>query len=195
MSPGGDVLLGRPHRVLVERVGHGAAHVGRRADPVGQGPWPAGRAGGSSRRPAGRAGPWPAAWARVELVGAPGRIDDHVVDEHHPLAPVVEGGQLADHRQDGVGMAEVVGRACPAGARPPGPRRSRGSRPGRRGAAGRSGRSGESKASRMASSAASTPPVPLTRPPVTASRSTAPSVGHLVPRAVMVASGLRPTNE
>ena len=46
----------------------------------------------------------------VELGVAPGRVDHHVVDQHHPLAPVVEGGQLADDGQDGVGLAEVVGR-------------------------------------------------------------------------------------
>ena len=33
-----------------------------------------------------------------------------VVHEGDPLAPVVEGGQLADHRDDGVGMPEIVGR-------------------------------------------------------------------------------------
>ena len=31
-------------------------------------------------------------------------------DEHHALTPVVECGQLADHGQDGVGMAQVVRR-------------------------------------------------------------------------------------
>ena len=45
----------------------------------------------------------------VELVGVPRGVDDHVVDQHHPLAPVVERGQLADHGQDGVGVPEVVG--------------------------------------------------------------------------------------
>ncbi len=45
----------------------------------------------------------------VELVGPPRRVDHHVVNQHHPLAPVVEGSQLADDGQDGVRMAEVVG--------------------------------------------------------------------------------------
>ena len=40
---------------------------------------------------------------------APGG-DEGVGDERDPLAPVVVGGQLADDRQDGVGVAEVVGR-------------------------------------------------------------------------------------
>jgi hypothetical protein len=44
----------------------------------------------------------------MELVDSPVRVDDHVVDEHHPLAPVVEGGQLADDGQDCVGLAQVV---------------------------------------------------------------------------------------
>ena len=47
---------------------------------------------------------------RVELIGAPGGVDDHVVDEHHTLVPVVEGGQLTDHGQDGIGVSEVIGR-------------------------------------------------------------------------------------
>ena len=51
-----------------------------------------------------------ASWAASSSLGRPRRVDDHVVDQHHPLAPVVEGGQLADDRQDGVGMAEVVRR-------------------------------------------------------------------------------------
>ncbi len=42
------------------------------------------------------------------LLGGLG-LDDHVVDEDHPLTPVVEGGQLPDDGQDGVGVAEVVG--------------------------------------------------------------------------------------
>ena len=35
---------------------------------------------------------------------------EHVVDERDPLAPVVKGGELADHRDDGVRMTDVVGR-------------------------------------------------------------------------------------
>ena len=35
---------------------------------------------------------------------------DHVLDERDPLAPVVEHRQLTDDRQDGVGVAQVVGR-------------------------------------------------------------------------------------
>ena len=47
---------------------------------------------------------------RVEL-GVGGALGgQHVVDQHDPLAPVVVGHQLADHRHDGVGVAEVVGR-------------------------------------------------------------------------------------
>ena len=39
---------------------------------------------------------------------APGLVDDHVVDQHDPLAPVVEGAQLADDVQHGVGQPGVV---------------------------------------------------------------------------------------
>ena len=39
---------------------------------------------------------------------APVLPDDHVVHEHDALAPVVEGAQLPDHVQDGVGEAGVV---------------------------------------------------------------------------------------
>ena len=35
---------------------------------------------------------------------------DHVVDQDDALAPMVEGGELADHHQGGIGMAQVVGR-------------------------------------------------------------------------------------
>ena len=107
---GGHVLLGRPHRVLVQRVGHGPAHV-RREVPVRSGNslagWSRGRkqsAANRSRRVEG------IAVGEVQLVGSPSRVDDHVVDEHHPLTPVVEGGQLPDHGQDGIRMAVVVGR-------------------------------------------------------------------------------------
>ena len=37
-------------------------------------------------------------------------IHDHVVDQGHPLAPVVEGGELTDDRHHGVGLVTVVGR-------------------------------------------------------------------------------------
>ena len=109
MSPASDVLLGRPHGVHVERVGHGPGDVvGRRL---------AGRQqpGGLDGRPDAVGGQLVEAGlgglvGGVELVVAPRRVDHHVVDEHDPLAPVVEGGQLADHGQDGVGLAQVVGR-------------------------------------------------------------------------------------
>ena len=123
------------------------------------------------------------------------RSDHHVVDEHHPLAPVVEGGELSDDRQQRVGMAEVVaGRvrqvldladhvvaevADEAGVE----RRQIGAGPASR------------SAPRIASRAASIPPSPLTRRPVSASRSSAPSADTSAPRADTVASGFRPTNE
>ena len=44
----------------------------------------------------------------IDLIGAPGRVQDHVLNQDDSLAPVVEGGQLADQGHDGVGMAEIV---------------------------------------------------------------------------------------
>ena len=44
----------------------------------------------------------------VELGIARAFGHDHVLDERHPLAPVVERGKLADHRQHRVGNDEVV---------------------------------------------------------------------------------------
>ena len=44
------------------------------------------------------------------LLGRPVRGHHDVLDQDDPLAPVVEGGQLADHHQGGVGVPEVVGR-------------------------------------------------------------------------------------
>jgi len=38
------------------------------------------------------------------------RLDEHVVDEGYPLAPVVKGGELTNHRDDGVRMPKVIGR-------------------------------------------------------------------------------------
>jgi hypothetical protein len=46
--------------------------------------------------------------ASVELVVVEAGLDEHVLDERDPLAPVVVGGQLADDRHHGVGVAEVV---------------------------------------------------------------------------------------
>ena len=109
---GDDVLLGRPHRVLVaaRRTWCGATSPGGRV-PRRQRPGRLGRAGrkqsaascvepglGLARGPR-RAPSAPQAGSMTTLS-----------IEHHPLAPVVEGGQLADDRQDGVGVAEVVGR-------------------------------------------------------------------------------------
>ena len=37
-------------------------------------------------------------------------VEQHVVDEGDPLPPVVEGGELADDRYDGIRVAQVVGR-------------------------------------------------------------------------------------
>ena len=48
--------------------------------------------------------------AAVELVVAEAGLDEHVLDERGPLAPVVVGGELADHRHHRVGVALVVGR-------------------------------------------------------------------------------------
>ena len=49
-----------------------------------------------------------------EPVGIPALVlvalEEHVVDERDALAPVVKGGELTDHRDDGVGMTNVVGR-------------------------------------------------------------------------------------
>ena len=79
----GLVPLGREHHGLVERDGPG------RGQPVDAGPGPV--------------------VGLVEPGRAPARVDDDVLDEEDPLAPVVEHGQLADHREHGVGMAQVVG--------------------------------------------------------------------------------------
>ena len=42
--------------------------------------------------------------------GRPVRVEQDVVDECDPLAPVIKCGQLTDDRDDGVGVPEVVGR-------------------------------------------------------------------------------------
>ena len=97
---GRDVLLGRLDAVLVQAGRHGAAR--RRL-----GECRLARAADGQRRSRGRKQSAASVSScahgrlvgRVHLIGAPGRVDDHVVDEDDPLAPVVEGGQLADDRQ------------------------------------------------------------------------------------------------
>jgi len=103
------VLLSGPHGVLVEGVGHGAVDIAGRWHPFGE---RSGRlidrleaVGGQPVEP-----DEGVVMGGVELGPAPAGIGHHVVDEHDPLAPVVEGGQLTDHRQDGVRLPEVVGR-------------------------------------------------------------------------------------
>ncbi len=106
---GVDVLLGGAHRILVEAVGHGPGHVVGRELAGRQ------RPGGLGRRTHAVDGQLVEAGLGVgmgtlEVVVAPRRVDHHVVDQHHPLAPVVEGGELSDDGQDGVGLPEVVWR-------------------------------------------------------------------------------------
>ena len=97
------------HGVHVQPVGHGPGHVRGRGLPGGQEPR------GLRRRADAVGGQVVQAVVGrgvggIELGVAPRRVDHHVVDQDHPLAPVVEGGQLADHAQHGVGLAEIVGR-------------------------------------------------------------------------------------
>ena len=63
----------------------------------------------------------------IQLVVGGVRWDAGVRDERDPLAEVVEGGQLADDRQHGVGIARRRPGVRRAGARPRARRRSRGS--------------------------------------------------------------------
>ena len=101
------MLLGRTNSVLVEPISHGADHVWRR--------WLAG-----CEQPGGLRGGAHAIDGElvqsdlgrgirpVEVVGRPRRVDHHVVDQDHPLAPMVEGRQLSDDSQDGIRLSEVV---------------------------------------------------------------------------------------
>jgi hypothetical protein len=157
----------------------------------GRGGWSRGRkqsaASSSSRATA-------SAWAASSASAVPRRVDDHVVDEHHPLAPVVERGQLADHRQHGVGMALVVGGRAGQVLDLPDHVVAQvadqaGMERGQVGEVGRLERLEDGLQGRQDAA------VPLTPCPVIGVEVEVPSVVTVVPRAVMVARGLRPTNE
>ena len=106
--PGVDVLLGHRHRRPVGVARHGPVPF-RRCEPgLGHGHRPRGDPPAAVHRklahPLGR-----------RLVGGgdlrlgPALSDHHVVDQHDPLAPVVERRQLADDHKGGIGVAEIVG--------------------------------------------------------------------------------------
>ena len=103
---GQDVLLGHLDRRLVLAGGHAGAHLGQRLAGVG-------RLDGDVRQRLAELhghGLDPAGGLVVGdvEVGAGAAEHGHALDERHPLAPVVEGGQAPDHAHHGVGQVEVV---------------------------------------------------------------------------------------
>ncbi len=104
---GEDVLLGHLHGAPVRLAPHRGAHLRERIVGIGRfDERLVERAAAVSGQlvEAGQRGVVP----RVELrVGQPGLYED-VLDEAHPLAPVVVGRQLPDHGQHRVRVAEVV---------------------------------------------------------------------------------------
>ena len=89
-----DVLLRHVDRAGVEAGAHGRAHVGQRLVRVG-------RLHERVRKGTTEVGSEhvePAGGGVVRAIGVDAVADDHVVDEEHPLPPVVERGQPADDR-------------------------------------------------------------------------------------------------